>query len=137
MRHEKEIKIEECVSQCERLGPGGAFGIVTPVSKKQYIGINTMLGLQSDIPIWFGLLANEDVVWNRYTKEQTVHSLAPTSPAHFRRKRDNVIFRYVPQKGFEKPVFYHNNFFVVDGKRWRARCVCKKGESPMQYRFEH
>ena len=141
MRHAKDITITACLRQCNRLSPRGTFGIITPVSIEQYIGINPKLGLGYDIPIWFGLLANENLIWNRYTKEQTVHSFAPIPSSFLHRYRglgnlENVVLLHLGKK-FEKPVFSHNTFIVVDGKRVNARCVCKRGESRRQSRLEH
>ena len=106
--------------------------MVTPVSKEQYIGLNTTLNLPADLPVWFGLLANESMTWNRYTEKQTVHSLEPISLAALA-KRDNVVFWNTPEQ-FKCPVFYHYNFFVVDKYRKYAACVCDKGERPMPSR---
>ena len=106
--------------------------MVTPVSKKQYIGLNTTLNLPADLRVWFGLLATESLTWNRYTEKQTVHSVAPI-PLPALAKRDNVVLVNTPGP-FICPVFYHNNFFVVEKDREYAACVCDKGERPMQSR---
>ena len=106
--------------------------MITPVSKKQYIGLNTTLNLPADLRVWFGLIATESLTWNRYTEEQTVHSVAPI-PLPALAKRDNVVLVNTPEP-FICPVFYHNNFFVVEKGRKYAACVCDKGERPMQSR---
>ena len=139
MRHAKDTTISACLSQCNRLSPRGTFGIITPVSFEQYNGTNPKLGLRSDIPIWFGLLANEKMIWNRYTKEQTVHSLAQIPHDYLPRglgNLENVVLLHLGEK-FERPVFYHNTFIVVNSQREHARCVCKRGESRRQSRLEH
>ena len=70
------------------------------------------------------------MIWNRYTKKQTVHSVAPI-PLATLANFNNVVLVNTPAP-FKCPVFYHNNFFVVEKVRKFAACVCDKGERPIK-----
>ena len=113
-----------CVTECHNLNPTGSYGLVIPVFEEQYTGLGN--------PMWFGLIAANDSIWNRYSPEQTVHSVAPTPPSRpdFARQVENVVLYNAPST-FELPVYFHNNIFVVHPSHNSASCVCEKGETPV------
>ena len=127
MRSGKLGTIAECVTECQTLSTRGPYGIVTPIFEEQYLVLGTNF-TASTTPIWLGLLlANESIIWNRYSPKQTVHSIAPYPGPRFTSTLDNVVLWFIKSKTFELPVYYHDGRFVVDPRRG-AMCICEKGE---------
>ena len=129
MRSGKLGTIAECVTECQTLSTRGPYGIVIPIFEEQYLVLGTNF-TASTTPIWLGLLlANESIIWNRYSPKQTVHSIAPYPGPSFTSTTDNVVLWEIKSKTYELPVYYHHGKFVVtEGKR-PAMCICEKGET--------
>ena len=124
------LELTYCRSRCDRLGKRGSYGLVTPVFESQYIGLLNFLNIPVKAAVWFGLVATESVMWNRYSPKQTVHSIAPDAST-FANRRDNVIHWKTPSK-FKLPIIYHHKKFAANRlykeKSGRATCLCEKGE---------
>ena len=105
-----------CVSRCWKLSPKGSYGLPTPIFEGQYIGAHdfTLGYALKEWPLWLGLMYNGSVAWNRYSVNQTVHSLPR-------------IQEWMVTSPYTLPVYYHHNGLWVDPHRKLATCVCEKG----------
>ena len=126
-----QLNLTYCHSRCDSLGEGGSYGIVTPIFESQYIGLLNFLKITGNKPVWFGLVATQSVMWNRYNPKQTVHSVAPDPGSEFTNRRDNVIHWHTPSK-FKLPIIYHHKKFAANKyyteEDESAVCPCEKGE---------
>ena len=130
-----QLNLTYCRSRCDSLGEGGSYGLVTPIFESQYTGLLKFLNIQANTPVWFGLVASESIMWNRYNPKQTVHSVAPgASRSVYPNQTDNVVHWMTPSK-FKLPIIYHNKKFAANHRYTeglgRAVCLCEKGEVPM------
>ena len=126
------LNLTYCRSRCDSLGEGGSYGLVTPVFESQYTGLLKFLNIQANVPVWFGLVATESVMWNRYNPKQTVHSVAPSAARSvYPNQTDNVVLWKTPSK-FKLPIIYHNKKFAANYRYTegvgKAVCLCEKGE---------
>ena len=132
MRNGTSVTQAVCVTRCQALSARGTYGMVTPIFEEQYLPLGTSFTVPPDIAIWFGLLANESIIWNRNSPTQTVHSIARDPGSYYNSTLDNVVLWEIKSKKFELPVYYHYGNFAVTPARGKLKgkavCICEKGE---------